>query len=194
MQLQHAVRQQDSWHGTVASVCASEHIERSQWQELLADCMECCYYYCCCGSGFGFGCCSLKRRWAWRNLMRPSLRSRTSCLGWVRRRNEQGTCVFDSPWRGRADGSIQSDWCETPRKSFRSNNWTVLLSTGGALTCTILLSDNGLDDETPESEAQDLTDAERTIFGTVSSGDGEVDECTRCAVIKEGHDEAVASK
>lgn len=71
------------------------------------------------------------------------------------------------------------------------------MPTRRALTCTILLSDKGLDDETPESDAQDLTDAERTIFGAVSSGEGEVEERTACAVavvIREGHEEAVASK
>jgi len=64
------------------------------------------------------------------------------------------------------------------------------------LTCTMLLSDNGLDEETPESDAQDLTDADRTIFGTVSSGDGDIDDIRLLVVvvISEGHDEVVASK
>jgi len=39
----------------------------------------------------------------------------------------------------------------------------------------MLLSDNGLDDETPESDAHDLTEADRTIFGALSSGDGDVE-------------------
>ncbi len=63
-------------------------------------------------------------------------------------------------------------------------------------TWTILLSDNGLDDETPESDAHDLTDAERTIFGVVSSGDGDVDEFDVLFVVEvvnDGHD-AVANK
>ncbi len=68
------------------------------------------------------------------------------------------------------------------------------------LTCTILLSDNGLDEETPESDAQDFTEADRTIFGAVSSGDGDVDEkivlvvAAAVVVVSKGHDEAVASK
>lgn len=64
------------------------------------------------------------------------------------------------------------------------------------LTCTILLSDNGLEDETPESDAHDLTEAERTIFGAVSSGDGDVDGIIVLfvAVVNEGQDEAVANK
>jgi hypothetical protein len=62
-----------------------------------------------------------------------------------------------------------------------------------------LLSDNGLDDETPESDAHDLTEADRTIFGAVSSGDGDVDEVIVFVVIivevvSEGHDKAVANK
>ena len=39
----------------------------------------------------------------------------------------------------------------------------------------MLLSDSGLDDETPESDAHDLTEADRTIFGALSSGDGDVE-------------------
>ncbi len=62
-----------------------------------------------------------------------------------------------------------------------------------------MLSDNGLDDETPESDAHDLTEADRTIFGAVSSGDGDVDEVIVFVVIivevvSEGHDKAVANK
>ena len=67
------------------------------------------------------------------------------------------------------------------------------------LTCTILLSDSGLDDETPESDAQDFTDADRTIFGVVSSGDGDVEEITVpviavMVVVRTGHESAVASR
>jgi hypothetical protein len=61
----------------------------------------------------------------------------------------------------------------------------------------MLLSDNGLEEETPESDAHDFTEADRTIFGAVSSGDGDVDEIVVLvvvAVISEGHDKAVASK
>lgn len=61
------------------------------------------------------------------------------------------------------------------------------------------MSDNGLDDDTPESDAHDLTEADRTIFGTVSSGDGDVDEVIEFAVnivefVSDGHEEAVANK
>lgn len=64
----------------------------------------------------------------------------------------------------------------------------------------MLLSDSGLDEETPESDAHDLTEAERTIFGVVSSGDGEVEETivllvvVAAAIVNEGQDEAVANK
>ncbi len=60
-------------------------------------------------------------------------------------------------------------------------------------TWTILLSDNGLDDETPESDAHDFTDADRTIFGAVSSGGGDVEEVI-VEVVSEGHDKAAANK
>ena len=65
-----------------------------------------------------------------------------------------------------------------------------------SLTCTMLLSDSGLDEETPESDAQDFTDADRTIFGVVLSGDGEADDRFGLVpvVISEGHDEAVARR
>ncbi len=64
------------------------------------------------------------------------------------------------------------------------------------ITWTILLSDNGLDDETPESDAHDLTEADRTILGAVSSGDGDVDEIIGFVVevVSEGHDKAAANK
>lgn len=56
------------------------------------------------------------------------------------------------------------------------------------------MSDRGLDEETPESDAQDFTDAERTIFiGISCSGDGEVDDVKVVFVIpvaNEGHEEA----
>jgi hypothetical protein len=44
-----------------------------------------------------------------------------------------------------------------------------------------------------------LTEADRTIFGTVSSGDGDVDEVAVFVVVivevvSEGHDKAVANK
>ena len=62
-------------------------------------------------------------------------------------------------------------------------------------TWTMLLSDNGLDDETPESDAHDLTEADRTIFGALSSGDGDVEWFEFIVdVINDGHDEAVASR
>jgi hypothetical protein len=70
-----------------------------------------------------------------------------------------------------------------------------------------LLSDNGLDDETPESDAHDFTDAERTIFGGISSGDGDVAGIVLVIVIdvsgtatkgvdvvSEGHEEIVDDK
>jgi hypothetical protein len=54
----------------------------------------------------------------------------------------------------------------------------------------MLLSDNGLEEETPESDAHDLTEADRTSFGAVSSGDGEMDEFIALLVVvaSEGHD------
>lgn len=57
----------------------------------------------------------------------------------------------------------------------------------------MLLSDRGLEDETPESDAHDLTDADRTIFGAVSSGDGDVDEVMGF-VVRDGHEDAVANE
>jgi hypothetical protein len=39
-----------------------------------------------------------------------------------------------------------------------------------------------------------LTDADRTIFGAVSSGDGEVDEVIVFVVVSDGHEDAVANK
>lgn len=56
-----------------------------------------------------------------------------------------------------------------------------------------MLSDNGLDDETPESDAHDLTDADRTIFGVISSSGGEFDE-VKVDVGNEGQDAAAANK
>ena len=60
----------------------------------------------------------------------------------------------------------------------------------------MLLSDRGLDDETPESDAHDFTDADRTIFGTLSSGEGEFEGniARERPVTNDGHDEAVANK
>ena len=57
----------------------------------------------------------------------------------------------------------------------------------------MLLSDKGLDEETPESDAHDLTEADRTSFGAISSGDGDVDEIIALLTIvvvvaREGHD------
>ena len=53
----------------------------------------------------------------------------------------------------------------------------------------MLLSDNGLEDETPESDAHDLTEADRTIFIGISwSGDGEV--VFVIPMVSEGHDDA----
>ena len=74
--------------------------------------------------------------------------------------------------------------------------WVLISLSGRSLTCTMLLSDSGLDEETPESDAQDFTDADRTIFGVVLSGDGEADDRFGLVVvvIREGHDEAVARR
>jgi hypothetical protein len=65
----------------------------------------------------------------------------------------------------------------------------------------MLLSDKGLEDETPESDAHDLTEDDRTIFGAASSGEGDVDEIivpvdpiVIVVFISDGYDEAVASK
>ena len=56
----------------------------------------------------------------------------------------------------------------------------------------MLLSDKGLDEETPESDAHDLTEADRTSFGAISSGDGDIDEIIALLVVvvvaSEGHD------
>lgn len=58
-----------------------------------------------------------------------------------------------------------------------------------------MLSDNGLDDETPESDAQDFTEADRTIFGVVSSGDGDVAGMIVLVVVLVNEcEEAVANK
>ena len=51
----------------------------------------------------------------------------------------------------------------------------------------------------PESDAHDLTEADRTIFGIVSSGDGDVDEVIEFVVgivelVSDGQDDAVANK
>lgn len=64
---------------------------------------------------------------------------------------------------------------------------------------TILLSDKGLDDETPESDAQDLTDAERTILGAASSNGGDIDDgrfelLLLCIIVNDGHDATVARR
>lgn len=55
----------------------------------------------------------------------------------------------------------------------------------------MLLSDKGLEEETPESDAHDLTEADRTSFGAISSGEGDVDEIIAWLVVvvaSEGHD------
>lgn len=72
------------------------------------------------------------------------------------------------------DCLFRSDWYGIPEKKDEHVVKIVLSRFRAVLTCTILLSDNGLDDETPESDAQDFTEADRTILGAVSSGDGDV--------------------
>ncbi len=104
--------------------------------------------------------------------------------------------VFDFQLTLVVDWLFLYDLYEKPRKTkFDKKENRNIKKWYEIFTWTILLSDNGLDDETPESDAHDLTEADRTIFGTVSSGDGDVDEVVVIVeVVSEGHDKAVANK
>lgn len=54
-----------------------------------------------------------------------------------------------------------------------------------------MLSDRGLDEETPESDAQDLTEADRTIFKAESSVVGEFEEIIGFVEFNMGQDDEI---